>query len=124
VSEADHNLVIARDHAELADVAGRIRDAIDNAQIAELRHLFLRLTGLYEAHFRREEKIMARVGYPGLAKHRQAHRELADTLERIHQVLTMENLPGVSRAVAEHIEATLQHTIEIDRQFLLFAERA
>jgi hemerythrin len=114
---------IAAEHEQLAELAGRIRSAIAGSQVSEVRYLLLRLAGLYESHFRTEEEVMTRLGYPALEAHRREHCELVETLGRVVEVLHMEDLHGVSQVVAAHIDATLRHTIEADRRFLDFMER-
>ena len=115
---------ISTDHAHLSDLVSRIRSAIDDARVSEARQQLFRLEGLYASHFRREEFIMARINYPALDDHRREHCGLIDTLARINQVMNMENLQGISPAIAAHLETTLRHTIETDRQFLDFMATA
>ena len=111
---------ISADHAQLSDLVSRIRSAIESGRVSLTKDLLLRLAGLYKSHFRREELIMARIEYPAFQDHRREHRNLIDTLAAINQTLQLENLHGVSRDVAAHLETTLRHTIETDQQFLEF----
>ena len=125
--ESNHPAVgqsISDDHAQLSALVGRIRSAIETGQGSLAKDLLLRLTRLYRSHFEHEEQLMARIEYPALQDHRREHHDLVGTLANINQTLHLENLQSVSVSVAAHLETALRHTIETDRRFLDFMDRA
>ncbi len=71
-------------HMELMAQCNRLMDLI--ATGPETPGLEAALDGLLEmvgAHFRDEEGILAELGYPDLASHRQAHQDLLDTARQM-----------------------------------------
>ncbi len=68
--------VIDEQHQTLIGLVAALGRA-NAAAAAEALHETLRYAG---THFRDEEKFMAEAGYPGLAAHRAAHKELTRTL--------------------------------------------
>ena len=71
--DGDHQVLFAMVNALHAVV--RRGDRPNN-----LASLFRRLNHYVDGHFQREEQLMARADYPGLAAHRERHRELAAKL--------------------------------------------
>lgn len=69
---------IDEDHREMHDLFA----AFSATAPATRPQLMDRLAGLICTHFDREERLMRRSGYPGLARHRDAHCFLLEQLNR------------------------------------------
>lgn len=69
VIDADHKFLIGG----LNDTIAKL-DA--GAQAGEFRRLALHVRYFAELHFKREERLQEQCGYPGLAEHREDHRQL------------------------------------------------
>lgn len=75
------NSDIDAEHQMLVKIIGKIQQAVlDNASLTMLDRLLLELLKYVEFHFFSEENRMLEVGYPGLHRHRQAHKELLAAL--------------------------------------------
>jgi hemerythrin len=55
------------------------------ASTGQLRGVAERLNSVLEAHFRYEEGMLARIGYPNLAKHAAEHREILEDLASLRR---------------------------------------
>ena len=76
---------IDNDHKGLFDLFNQLHDTYAGGQGDEaLDAVFGVLIDYTENHFRREEKLMARHGYPGLAAHREAHKNLKKEVLRLY----------------------------------------
>lgn len=109
-TDRDHDLVIAHFEAlcRLIDWTPEGRKA--NQQMAqELLHYV-------NAHCRREEALMRRASYPGLAGHVQAHRAMAQELERLIGPMLSGSL-GVAEELAILRQVFLSHIVTFDEAF-------
>ncbi len=86
----DRNLVqllgvpeIDDDHLQLVDMANRISGDLEEGSYALCVALFDEFLEAAEAHFRREEQLLERLGYPRLAQHVAYHRELVAKVGRL-----------------------------------------
>lgn len=74
------------DHRILFNLLNQLHDATDTGQSREVVASVLSVLAEYtEHHFRREELVMAQIGFPGRAEHERKHRELEATVNGIHQ---------------------------------------
>jgi len=64
------------DHRRLVETVNRIGAEIEEASYALCIELFDEIEAAAVEHFRREEEILAGLGYSGLERHRQYHAEL------------------------------------------------
>ncbi len=62
--------------------------AREPADSSKLLGVFGKFGSVLEAHFRHEEGMLARIGYPGLDEHRSEHRAMLSEFEFIHQRLS------------------------------------
>ena len=53
--------------------------------------------------------------YPDAAEHQASHEGLIDVLHNIYRLINLENLQQLSNDLAEYLEASLDHIIEVDR---------
>ncbi|MBF0110177.1 MAG: hemerythrin family protein [Magnetococcales bacterium] len=78
----DENLLIGiqmpdRDHEQIVFLINRVLDAMaESRPQSELSHILDSLIAFAQEHFRREEELMERYGYPELQPHREVHRFL------------------------------------------------
>lgn len=68
--------------AEAADLA-----LAEGRGEAEIDSLLAFLLGKCEVHHQEEQRFMAQVGYPGLAKHREAHQEFARRVKALERAV-------------------------------------
>lgn len=71
------------DHRRLVETVNRIGAEIEEASYALCIELFDEIEAAAVEHFRREEEILAGLGYPGLERHRQYH---ADLVRRVREL--------------------------------------
>ena len=75
---------IDRQHQALFEAAARFEEAVrGGAPAPRLQELFRFLAGYVSTHFRDEERLMARIGYPDLAGHVREHERFTARLERL-----------------------------------------
>ncbi|MGE5504660.1 MAG: bacteriohemerythrin [Actinomycetota bacterium] len=73
------------DHKRLIDLLNALWEANERREgHSVLDGIFADLADYCVTHFRREEELFARWGYPGAEKHIQVHRRLTETLADIH----------------------------------------
>lgn len=71
------NALLDSDHRILIDLLDQLHDAMETGQSrAVIGSVISVLAEYVEHHFRREEALMAEVGFPDLDSHRAQHRDL------------------------------------------------
>jgi len=115
--------LIDRDHAGLAALMYRIRQAIDAQDFSRTIDLLLELQELEEAHYAGEEALMVEAGFSMHADHRAQHAQLIDTLRSINHTLLAENCRSTSPCIAAHLEEALRHMHESDTKLWAHLER-
>lgn len=74
--------VIDADHKHLIDLLNRLHFmTMAGDEPAAVAAALDELVAYARGHFAREEGLMRRAGYPGLADHREHHRQLAERLQ-------------------------------------------
>lgn len=69
------------EHRIFLDLINNFNETRLNGEDIELLSNILQEISLYaKFHFKSEENMMQRIGYPGLAEHQQHHRQLIDQL--------------------------------------------
>lgn len=77
---------IDNDHKSLFDISEQLHEAYASGRSAEaLDQLFKVLFDYVENHFRREEGVMERCGYPDLEAHRASHAALTEQVTDLYQ---------------------------------------
>jgi hemerythrin len=90
---------------------------------------FLVKTCIGDAHFRYEERELARIGYPKLAEHRAEHKVMLDELRLIRERLdgmgqgTVQGEPGFL-VLNFVLGVTIGHIFHSDMQYCVFARHA
>jgi len=106
-------------HRELFDRANQFFAVVaERERQTEIALAFRYLDTYVRFHFAREEKLMRGLRYPGLAEHREEHREY---IRRLDSVKSQFESEGDSTAVALALDGLLrlwllQHVAEADRR--------
>jgi hemerythrin len=109
--DADHIVIFSLiNHIDEAHQSGTDEQAIGRV----LKVLMDRAVG----HFRREEMLMKRHGYPGLDAHAAEHRRIVEELGRLHAAYQEKPSPEVSREIVELLASWLDgHILETDMRY-------
>jgi hemerythrin len=101
------------DHKIIINLINRLDDvARHGADDRALQNAFTLLLGYAEDHFRREEEMMERFGYPGLQSHREDHEILREDVLRLHGRLAAGHPRAeVYRDLCDLLETWLNHHI-------------
>lgn len=111
-------------HRELFERANQFFAAAgERRNQGEIARAFSYLDTYVRFHFVREETLMRGLGYPGLAGHREQHR---DYIRRLDSVKSQFDSEGDSAAVALALDGLLrlwllEHVAEADRLVSAFA---
>ncbi len=117
---ATGNPDIDRDHQELVEVIDQLKAAATGGdQKARLSHALDQFRGHVLTHFPMEEGEMEAKGFPGLAKHRQAHAILTDL---VMELLTKDNRgETILYSEVDHLaQALYRHILLDDKPFAAF----
>ncbi len=87
VIDAEHNKIVALINDCIVAIED---DAIGDDQIHQS---LLEVTGEIRRHFRREEKIMEKLGYRDIEKHKSHHDRTLGDFETIFEILSSKVLP-------------------------------
>ncbi|HEY5719663.1 MAG TPA: bacteriohemerythrin [Gammaproteobacteria bacterium] len=112
---------IDEDHRRLLQLYNLLGHAVEAGEAqAYLDALLEELVSCTVWHFSHEERLMLRHGYPGLAEHRQEHRELSDSARELQQRLRQAGRPP-QQAELEFLEHWLsEHILVADMQLGAF----
>jgi hemerythrin len=109
-----HNEEIDTEHRKLLDLANSVFAIQDpNRQAAEFRRAVKELFRYMEYHFRHEEELMERVGYPDRVPHGVLHKSIVATMNSL--LLNCSNLVDLSEKLRHFlVEWVLNHMAEED----------
>ena len=113
-------------HQRLIDIINRYHDALERkAPRAELEKIFKEVAEFAVYHFRDEEAMMERRGFPGLHKHQLIHQQLVARVGDLQRALAAAE-PGVEMQVQYFLKTWLTaHIKGIDHQYMPYmADRA
>lgn len=85
--ELDYQPIDA-DHRRLLALANGILGALDGGDFDACARLVPDFVAAARAHFRHEEALLEKLGYPDAETHHRHHRELIDKLETIQRLST------------------------------------
>jgi len=114
-----------RDHLIIVNLINKLQDACAGDKAHDAMDAVLRaIAAQMDNHFRREEDMMARHGYPGLAAHRAAHRELAQKVADFRR-----RSDAIDEGIAGDFLAFLHerwssHIMEMDMAYKAFFQEA
>lgn len=98
------------DHKTLFDLVDQFHEAYARGEgNGALESVFEALLDYTENHFRREELLMERVGFPGLAEHRAAHVKLKADVLALHDRYRRGELQGEESDLCLEILAFLNN---------------
>jgi hemerythrin len=110
-------------HRRLVELLVGMQAALIEKQPAkELRRLAAALTLHARIHFSDEEMIMEGAAYPGLAKHREMHREFTDGILRLQTKLRFRRTEQFAELLNFEREWIARHLDEQDGQFSLWLQ--
>ena len=99
-------------HRYFLHLINRLGQELQSAQDENYRSRLVReLFKFAEFHFMSEENLMMRYGFPGLADHREIHRQL---IEELSGQVFFSSLESLLKTVSEWF---VQHTVTSDRAF-------
>lgn len=118
--DRDHQMLVVRINKVLCSLDGKAKTD------AALKDIFSLRTHA-EFHFKREERLQAQAGYPGLAEHAAEHRQLLAQIDAV--INEIEALPPDAVVPAQKKKKTLfyrwilHHLIDTDQQIKPFIEK-
>ena len=120
IREIDH------DHKMLFDLIEQFHEAyMSTDSKAAMEPAFRMLMDYTENHFRREEELLEKVGYPGQAGHHQDHEDLKDEVLALYQRFQNDKLRGVENDLGLELLSFLKnwlefHILEDDMKYVEF----
>ncbi len=116
--DADHIVIFSpMNHIHEAKQSGTDEGAIGAILKVLLEHA--------NAHFKREEGVLGKYGYPELEQHREMHRVVALQLEELHDAYLASHSPEVSDEIVALLALWLEeHILEADMAYKGFLEQA
>jgi len=100
-----------KDHQRLVDMVNEITDGIDNGNFENCKSKVLDFVNFTKAHFRREEKLLAKMDYPDVSDHCQHHRQLDEKMEHI---LEFAETAGSNEMACESLKKELVYFVMDD----------
>lgn len=121
---ASGNELVDDEHRELFRLGNELIAASLGGEREALVSALVRCLGHIASHFRHEERILAQVGYAGLARHQASHRALLERAAQLRKrCLAGEPLTGVLVEFLAH-EVVARHMLTEDRDFFPLVARA
>ena len=107
------------DHIVIASLINHIDDAkqtgADESVVAGILRVLLDFAA---THFRREEAMMQKAGFAGLADHVREHELLAEQLDELHDEYAASRDPEISREIMELLNFWLvEHILTVDMRY-------
>ncbi|MCI9272303.1 MAG: hemerythrin family protein [Dorea sp.] len=109
--EFDENLITGNEmidtqHKELIDRTNQFLAKLEeNVGRVDAIKMLDYLDEYVEFHFGEEEKLQEEIGYPGLAEHKERHKELQNTVKELYDMLEEEE--GPSEAFVKQVEVNV-----------------
>lgn len=111
--------MIDSDHRRLVDIINDIVQAIDGGKPEKCHELVPGFVELSKQHFRREESLLAKHGYPDTDKHRKHHAGLNDKMDTMLALAekAVESPPAADALRKELIFFLMDDVINEDMDF-------
>lgn len=113
------NAQIDSEHKKLVDLVNRLHDAMKAGKAKEeIGGVLSELVNYTMVHFKNEEALMAKGGYPNLAAHQKEHQDLK---LKVQDLLKKYNAGSVTLGIetANFLRDWLQkHILETDKQYM------
>jgi len=105
---------IDQEHKNLVDLTNKLHDAMREGKgKVVVGNVLDELIKYTETHFKNEENLMAKAGYPGLASHKLVHKKLVDQVKDLANKneagalsLSMEVMNFLKAWLVDHIQGT------------------
>lgn len=120
------NLLLDSDHHILINLLNQLHDALDTGQSREVVGSVVNVLAEYvEHHFRREEAILMRVGYPEREAHGLQHRKLEERFSGIRNRWQAGERSALGEEVLEFLKKWLtDHILVSDKAYRPWLENA
>lgn len=112
------------EHERLFQTVDTIRDALHAQDIRAAKRHLMQLQIYQQSHFEHEVGLMEAYDYPHVADHKKNHDNLNGALHSINRIIHLENLQRLNGELANYLESSLKHVIEVDRPFQEFLSAA
>ncbi len=86
-----------RDHRRLVEMVNGIVAMLDEGVCENCENRVYEFINFAKGHFSREEQLLAKSGYPQVAKHRRHHQELGKKMEHLVQFAGMAGINEMAR---------------------------
>ena len=119
------NALLDSDHRILIDLLDQLHDAMETGQSRDVIGSVISVLAEYvEHHFRREEAIMAEVGFPDLDVHSQQHRDLERRVIEVRDRYRAGERGALGQEVVELLKNWLtEHILVADNSYKPWVER-
>lgn len=108
------------EHERLFQTVDRIRDALSAEDVNVAKQHLMQLEIYQRSHFEHEVGLMEQYEYPHITDHKKTHDNLNELLHSINMLINLENLQRLNEELADYLENSLKHVIEVDRPFQEF----
>jgi hemerythrin len=105
------------EHEQMFQMVDRIRDAISAEDVNVAKQHLMQLQICQQSHFEHEVGLMEQYEYPHIKGHKKTHDNLIEALHSINRLINLENLQRLDGELADYLENSLKHVIEVDRPF-------
>ena len=107
-----------REHRELIELVNLLGEACERADRGALLDRVNQLLNMARLHFRNEEQMLARVGYPEQARHAREHEQM---MERIVTLTDLASHGEISPRVLQLLRDWLiEHVFDHDKPYVSF----
>ncbi len=114
---------IDQDHKKLVNLLNQFSIAYDYAQCEDFeREALDDLVNYTMYHFKREEKLMADYGYPGLVEHQEEHHAMIDTINDYVKIYNKEGHDSLKQVTNLLTYWLINHIQESDKQYRDYLE--
>ena len=113
------NELIDAQHKELINRINKLVSACENGvcQLEAIRMVDF-LSDYTDFHFREEEALQDKSGYPGHKEHKERHEEFRQSVEELHEMLVEEEGPSAAELHAAQVNAMTEELFVAVRGWL------
>jgi hemerythrin len=114
------NKTLDEQHKRLLDILNRLYDAMSAVAPVRVRALTEELVNYTREHFRDEERMLLRAGYPNLEQHKSIHQTMVAKTNKMHQQFQRNGDDFGDPVVLLQFlrEWWLEHINQVDRQYV------
>jgi hemerythrin len=113
------------DHIVIASLINHIDDAKQfGSDEAAVGRILAVLIDQARAHFRREEKLLEKHGYPELEEHRKVHRLVEEQLTELQREYQRSQSSEISQEIMELLSYWLDdHILKVDMRYKAYLQK-